>query len=71
MQNLVDWVTNPTVAVSYGGVAIGQNGLIQSPALSGVTGVALSGAVGARSLTVVGKQGITLSQVNAAQGVKR
>jgi hypothetical protein len=82
MQNLDDWATNPAVAISYGGVSIGKSGGIQAGGLSagiaagvpiaGITGLTFSpGPIAAPSLTIVGKQGLSLSQVQNFQSVKR
>jgi hypothetical protein len=74
MQNLTDWVTNPSVAISYGGVAIGKNGAIKAGVVQGVIAAApglpiisvLTGAKAAGDgLIVAGRQGVSMSQLQA------
>jgi hypothetical protein len=81
MQNAVDWVTNPATAISYGGVAIGKSGGINlhagsSPGSGVLRGGGAIGAAGiasglssagttARTLTIVGTRGLSLSQLRS------
>jgi hypothetical protein len=74
MQDLTDWVTNPSIAVSYGGVAIGKNGLIKSTVTRGVLAAEKSASLVAgvpavkaarTGVVIVGEQGINLSQLSA------
>ncbi len=77
MQNTTDWVTNPSTAVSYGGVLICKSGGINTgnlslpglqagvlTAASGIT-AGLAGGRVATNLTVVGRQGLNLNQAKA------
>jgi hypothetical protein len=78
VRDLTDWVTHPSVAVSYGGVAIGKNGGIQNPTIGGVqmAAVNLNGATvagftaaeasaAAAGLVLVGSQGVNVNRLQA------
>jgi hypothetical protein len=77
MQNTSDWLTNPATAVSYGGSLIGKSGGIGMGivstlrSLGGVASSAsgmIAGLAGGQlrtGLTVVGSQGLSLSQLQA------
>ncbi|HLJ88497.1 MAG TPA: neuraminidase-like domain-containing protein [Candidatus Angelobacter sp.] len=77
MQNLTDWLTNPAVAVSYGGVAIGKNGGIQTAGntavnaignVAGTKGVAVAPAntaIGNAGFVLIGSHGINASRLQA------
>jgi hypothetical protein len=79
MQSATDWVTNPVTVVSYGNSLIGKSGGInigtvstlgsQSGVLSAASGMiaGVAGSPVATGLTVVGKQGLSLSQVQATK----
>jgi hypothetical protein len=80
MQNLTDWATSPTIAISYGGASIGKAGGIQGGSLNtvggggiGATGFggaiasAAAGQFAAGNIAVVGKQGLSLSQVQTVR----
>jgi hypothetical protein len=73
MQSLADWATHPAVAISYGGASIGKNGGIQTGAISnaaaGAAGLASAGAgrLATGGLLVVGRQGLSLGQVQSVQ----
>jgi hypothetical protein len=79
MQTTTDWVTHPATVVSYGNALIGESGAINIGAISAVDAQrgALSAAQGAdtriasglvaKGLTVVGSQGLSLSQAKAIQ----
>ena len=54
MQPLTDWLTDPTTAVSYNGVAIGKSGAIDNTNSAATAG-----------LNIVGKQGLAAPQLRA------
>ncbi len=71
MQNMIDWVTDPAVAGSYGGASIGRTGGIQGGNSSGArlaTASRAASGVSARVITVVGGQGLSLTQAQGVQG---
>jgi hypothetical protein len=73
MQKLTDWVTNPAVTVSYGGIAVAKTGGIQSSAQAAVTaaGRLSNTALSALARTTspsglaLGKQGLSINQMQA------
>jgi hypothetical protein len=80
MQNMSDWVTSPGTAVSYGGSLIGKGGgitVVEASKAGGPLSSALPGSSSmiagnagrsvTPSLNVVGKQGLSLSQVQATR----
>jgi hypothetical protein len=66
MQGLTDWISDPRVAISYGGVAVGRNGGIRTAGLvtGGIRPVP-TGNPGLRSggLVVVGSQGLNATEI--------
>ena len=73
MQNLTDWVTNPAVTVSYGGVAVAKSGGIQTSvqAVSATAGKLSNSALAALARATspagisLGKQGVSTNQMQA------
>jgi hypothetical protein len=71
MQDFKDWITDPAVAIPYGGVAVGKNGGIRTAALAARSAVAgtrpaVTGVSGARAalpgMVVTGSEGAKLTQ---------
>jgi len=79
VRDLTDWVTHPSVAVSYGGVAIGKTGGIQHPAIAGAqaavnpNGATVAGLTAAEAgaaaagLVLVGSQGVNVNRLQAVR----
>jgi hypothetical protein len=73
LQNTTDWVTNPGTALSFGSILIGKSGGIDAtkvliPAVQGIFSAAPGLGAGGRfatGLTVIGKEGISLKQIQA------
>jgi hypothetical protein len=72
MQDLTDWVTHPAVAITYGGVAIGKTGGVQAGGIASISGISALGSLGATgsmSFVLIGAQGVSLNQIQAAQAI--
>jgi hypothetical protein len=80
VRDLTDWVTHPSVAVSYGGVAIGKTGGIQNPQIGAVqqaavnlNGATVAGFTAAEAgaavsgLVLVGSQGVNANRLQAVR----
>jgi hypothetical protein len=71
IRDVVDWVTHPATAITYGDVLVGKTGRIGT--VQANVGVALPnigtapGAVPAPGLAVIGREGLALSQLQSIQ----
>ncbi len=68
LQDRTDLFTNPTVAVSYGGVLIGEKGSIAQGAPLVTNAGTPGGLAAAGSLVIVGSQGLALTQLGQPAG---
>jgi hypothetical protein len=73
MQTVTDWVTDPRVAISYGGVAVGKTGGFRTlgPVISAGTRPVLTGVSVLRSggVVVVGSQGLNVTEIRPVRPV--